>query len=216
MGVADVVIPGASTSQFYLTATASRVTSGGKPGCADAATTIYKFGHYAGGSTQTIALPVWRVDAHRGRHGRLDDHYGHHRRHRGDGVDHLDSYGYPNTGVAGGGTFASNRAHFRSAGAAAMIRHAARAAFEAEESGLSLDRAAGQRSTDVFVMVMVSTMFISDRSVSRRTRPRPPNSNAAAATSRTSSPRRSASPRRSPSRASRFQTLPSWPALARA
>jgi type II secretory pathway pseudopilin PulG len=63
MGVADVVIPGASTSQFFLTATAQSVTSGGNPGCAAAATTIYKFDKFAGASTQTIALPygVWKL-----------------------------------------------------------------------------------------------------------------------------------------------------------
>jgi type II secretory pathway pseudopilin PulG len=61
MGVADVVIPGTAT--VFLTATAQSVTSGGNPGCTGAATTIYKFVSFAGGSTQTIALPygVWKL-----------------------------------------------------------------------------------------------------------------------------------------------------------
>ena len=63
MGVADVVIPGATSTNFFLTAVASSVTSGGNPGCTAAATTIYKFGSFAGGSTQTVALPygTWKL-----------------------------------------------------------------------------------------------------------------------------------------------------------
>jgi hypothetical protein len=61
MGVADVVIPGSGT--VFLTAVAQNVITGGNPGCGAAATTIYKFASFTGGSTQTIALPygTWKL-----------------------------------------------------------------------------------------------------------------------------------------------------------
>lgn len=112
MGVATVVIPGAAASQFYLTATAKSVISGGNPGCANATTTIYKFDHYAGGSTQTIALPygAWKltVGATAGSTTTTVT--------TGvtvkDGIISLDASGYPLTGVVGGGTFASSTLTF--------------------------------------------------------------------------------------------------------
>lgn len=109
MGVADVVIPGSSSSQFYLTATAVSVSSGGNPGCASAATTVYKFDKYNGGTTQTIALPygAWTLTVGTTA-GSTTTTVTSGVTVR-DGVVSLDGNGYPVTGVAGGGTFSSNR-----------------------------------------------------------------------------------------------------------
>jgi hypothetical protein len=112
MGVASVQIPGSSSSQFYLTATAVSSTSGGNPGCGAAASTVYKFDRYQGGSTQTIALPygVWKLTVGSTAGSTTTAVTG------GvtvlDGVVSLDSSGYPVTGVTGGGQFSSNQLTF--------------------------------------------------------------------------------------------------------
>ena len=61
MGVAEVTIPGSST--VFLTAVAQNVITGGNPGCPNAASTIYKFASFSGGSKQIIALPfgTWKL-----------------------------------------------------------------------------------------------------------------------------------------------------------
>jgi type II secretory pathway pseudopilin PulG len=102
MGVADVVIPGSSSSQFFLTATAQNVTTGGNPGCAT--TTVYKFPKYNGGSTQTIALPygVWKLTTGAAEGSTTTNVTTVTVR---DGVVSLNGAGYPVTGVAGGGTW---------------------------------------------------------------------------------------------------------------
>ncbi|MGN6503125.1 MAG: type IV pilus modification PilV family protein [Pseudolysinimonas sp.] len=108
MGVASVQVPGSSSSLYYITATAVSGTDPGNPGCDSAATTIYKFDRYAGGSTQTIALPygVWKLTVGSSAGSTTTPITG------GvtvlDGAVSLNSTGYPVTGVAGGGNFSSN------------------------------------------------------------------------------------------------------------
>lgn len=108
MGVASVQIPGSSSSLFYLTATAVSGTDPGNPGCESASSTIYKFDRYAGGSTQTIALPygVWQLTVGSSAGSTSTPITG--SVTVLDGAVSLNSSGYPVTGVSGGGNFSSN------------------------------------------------------------------------------------------------------------
>jgi hypothetical protein len=104
MGVADVVIPGTGTR--YLQATPKDSTANGNPGC-DTLTYKLDFGSFAGGSTQTIALPYgdWTLTTGTSPTTTTVITSGVTVR---DGAISLSSTGYPLTGIAGGGTFSSN------------------------------------------------------------------------------------------------------------
>jgi type II secretory pathway pseudopilin PulG len=109
MGVADVKIPGSSWNWYYLTATAQSSTADGNPGCASAATTIYKFTRYRGGDTATIALPygVWSLTVGSSA-GSTATQVTSNVTVR-DAVVTLDSSGHPLTsGGVGNSTFSSN------------------------------------------------------------------------------------------------------------